>query len=192
MDVRTAATSDLDHIAAVLADAFYDDPMMGWALPDDEARPRRLQAMFGYIAEHVYLRHDQCQTSEEAVALWLPAGVTLGDEFWEEHGAPFATAMEGDIERIAALAAAMGEHHPDDPHRYLLAIGVRPSAQGRGFGGELLATALEQADASGEAAYLEASSLRSRVLYERHGFEVVGELSVEDSPPMWPMWRHPR
>ncbi|HEX9259436.1 MAG TPA: GNAT family N-acetyltransferase [Acidimicrobiales bacterium] len=192
MDPRIAVESDVDHIAAVLADAFFDDPIMAWALPDIEARPRRLQAMFGYVAQHVYIGHRRCQTSEEAVALWLPAGVTMGDEFWEEHGLPFAEALDGDVERLAALGNAMGEHHPGDPHLYLLAIGVRPSAQGRGHGGDLLAKALERADAEGEAAYLEATSPRSRVLYQRHGFEAVGEFSVDGSPPMWPMWRHPR
>jgi GNAT superfamily N-acetyltransferase len=67
-----------------------------------------------------------------------------------------------------------------------------PGAQGHGLGGALLAHTLRLADAAGEPAYLEASSTRSRVLYERHGFEVTGELSVDGSPPMWPMWRAPR
>ncbi len=41
-------------------------------------------------------------------------------------------------------------------------------------------------------AYLEATSPRSRALYERHGFEVTAELrATADSPPMWAMWREP-
>jgi hypothetical protein len=50
---------------------------------------------------------------------------------------------------------------------------------------------LDIADAAGEPAYLEATSSRSRALYERHGFEVTRELRCGDSPPLWAMWRDP-
>lgn len=190
--VRAATMDDLAEASAVLADAFADDPVMVWAFPDVAARPRLVQALFGYLAEHVYYPQGQCTVAGEAATLWLPAGVTVGDEFWAEHGDAFAAAIEGQIERIATLAATMDEHHPHDPHRYLLAIGVRPSAQGRGLGGRLLAHTLSQVDERGEAAYLEATSPRSRVLYQRHGFEVVTEFAVDGGPPVWPMWRAPR
>ncbi|MFJ8632616.1 hypothetical protein [Streptomyces sp. NPDC093568] len=43
------------------------------------------------------------------------------------------------------------------------------------------------------AACLEASSVRSRRLYERLGFEPEGEpIALPDGPRMWPMWREPR
>ena len=48
-------------------------------------------------------------------------------------------------------------------------------------------------DRDGVAAYLEASSPRNRVLYERHGFEVTEEFTLgRGSPPLWRMWRAPR
>ncbi len=49
-----------------------------------------------------------------------------------------------------------------------------------------------RADVDTLPAYLEASSPRNRALYERHGFEVTGEIQVADSPPLWPMLRRPR
>jgi ribosomal protein S18 acetylase RimI-like enzyme len=82
--------------------------------------------------------------------------------------------------------------HPPEKHWYLLSVGVRPGAQGRGTGAALVAHTLALADAAGQGAYLEATSPRSRVLYERHGFEVVGQIDLEGCPPIWPMWRAPR
>jgi hypothetical protein len=41
-------------------------------------------------------------------------------------------------------------------------------------------------------AYLEATSPRSVPLYQRHGFEIVGAISVEGSPIITPMLRKPR
>ncbi len=47
-------------------------------------------------------------------------------------------------------------------------------------------------DAEGIPAYLEASTVRSRALYERHGFEVTGEFNFPSGgPPLWQMWREP-
>ena len=110
---------------------------------------------------------------------------------WVEHGEAFADSIDGQMGRLGALAAAMDEHHPADDCWYLLAIGVRPSAQGRGLGGRMLTHTPEQIDTANEPAYLEATSSRSRALYERCGFEVTGEFAVDDSPPLWPMWRPP-
>jgi len=165
--------------------------MFGWVFPDMTTRPRLLEAMFGFVAEHIYLPVGRSVIADDAAALWLPAGVTDTDEFWVEHGEAFAVSIDGQMERLAALSEAMDEHHPADDCWYLLAMGVRPSAQGRRSGGRMLAHTLEQIDEANEPAYLEASSLRSRALYERHGFEVIGEFTVQDSPPMWPMWRAP-
>ncbi len=34
--------------------------------------------------------------------------------------------------------------------------------------------------------------MRSRALYERHGFEVTGEFNLPSGgPPLWQMWREP-
>lgn len=69
----------------------------------------------------------------------------------------------------------------------------RAGRQGEGLGTALIGSALDRCDREGRAAYLEASSARSRLLYERLGFEAAGEpLLLPDGPHMWPMWREPR
>ena len=44
-------------------------------------------------------------------------------------------------------------------------------------------------DEKKERAYLEASSERNMSLYERYGFECVGKIQINDSPPAFPMIR---
>jgi GNAT superfamily N-acetyltransferase len=61
--------------------------------------------------------------------------------------------------------------------------------QGRGLGSELLAPVLRRCDREGVPAYLEASSVQSKRLYERHGFEARGVLAPAGGPTLWPMWR---
>ena len=51
---------------------------------------------------------------------------------------------------------------------------------------------LERCDDEKLPAYLEATSPRTRALYERHGFEVTGQFSAgHESLPAWRMWRTP-
>jgi ribosomal protein S18 acetylase RimI-like enzyme len=88
---------------------------------------------------------------------------------------------------------AMEKVHPHEPHMYLPAVGIAPEWQGRGFGAALLRPVLERCDRQRLPAYLESSNPRNLVLYERHGFETIEELSVaKDAPPLWRMWRSPR
>lgn len=191
---RTATPEDLDGVVRALTESFHDDPVMAWAFPDAVVRPRRLATMWRFIAEGMYLPEGSSTTlsGHDSVALWRRPGAPNGDDFWAENGERFDAEMEGDLERMGLVGEALAAHHPgDDDHWYLLAIGVRPEAQGRGLGGALLAHTLAIADERGEPAYLEATSARSRRLYERFGFEVTGEFAPEGGPPLWPMWREP-
>lgn len=191
-DIRAATQADLDGVVSVLTASFADDPMMTWAFPDQ--RTDRLDALWRSTAGLGYLPRGASTIvpGPDAAALWMPPGQELGDEFWETNGRAFAEALQGDIDRLSAIGQVMSAHHPHDrEHWYLLAAGVAPARQGLGLGSALLAHTLAIADASGAPAYLEATSPRSRVLYERLGFETTGELRVDESPPLWPMWREP-
>lgn len=88
----------------------------------------------------------------------------------------------------------MDARHPtDQKHWYLAFMGVVPEWQGRGLGSALMAPALAELDRSGATAYLEASTPRSRALYQRHRFEVTGEFDLPaGGPPLWQMWREPQ
>ena len=101
-ETRAAAMTDLRSVAAVLADAFHDDPVFVWVFPYSETRPRLSEAMWGFLAEHVYLPVGRSVIADDAAALWQPAGVTVGDEFWVEHGEAFADSIDGQMERLGA------------------------------------------------------------------------------------------
>ena len=192
VDVRPAQAEDLDAVVGVLIESFFEDPVMSWVF-ESAVRRQRLSSMWSVMARHGYLPAGASTLvpGGDGAALWMPPGLRLDEAFWAEHGGEFVRGLDGDLERISQLSHAMDECHPTDDHWYLLAIGVHPHAQGRGLGGVLLAHTLAQADAARQPAYLEATSPRSRVLYERFGFEVISELHPGDGPTLWGMWREP-
>jgi ribosomal protein S18 acetylase RimI-like enzyme len=71
-------------------------------------------------------------------------------------------------------------------------IAADPSQTGRGLGAALMKHALQICDEQGLPAYLESSNPRNISLYERHGFEVMGEIRTDTSPLMTPMYRAAR
>lgn len=68
------------------------------------------------------------------------------------------------------------------------ALGVRPSARGKGAGSALVAFALDEVvrrQACGVS--LETSDERNVRLYERHGFDVIAYVEAPAGPPIWTM-----
>jgi GNAT superfamily N-acetyltransferase len=182
--VRRVADADRRTVVDVLVEAFMADPVVCWLFPDPGERAR-LQARFyrpllTHPAGEAYLAGRR-----DGASVWL----TLA-EGEAAFGAPPDADFGESGARLLALGEALGRRHPDhEPHLYLPCMGVIPGRQGSGLGSAMLRHRLSQVDI---AAYLEASSPRSRELYLRHGFEDLGEpVSVADSPPLWPMWRRP-
>ena len=103
-------------------------------------------------------------------------------------------AVDPDNERVELIGRLTADIHPSDrAHAYLWMIAVAPERQGEGLGSALMTAVLDRCDREGLPAYLEASSARSRALYERLGFALMGgPLDLADGPSMWPMWREPR
>jgi ribosomal protein S18 acetylase RimI-like enzyme len=191
--LRQATAEDVRRLTTVLAEAFFDDPVFGWLIPEDGKRRARLRRYFGIELRYYTLPRGRVWTTNDlsGVALSLPPGA------W--RAPPHATLMEGGafgihLPRAARLGAAMEWRHmrmPREPHYYVRDIGVHPDMQGRGLGSTLLHPTLERCDREGLPAYLEASSERSAALYERLGFQLTGELRVGGSPPLRLMLRPP-
>jgi ribosomal protein S18 acetylase RimI-like enzyme len=123
----------------------------------------------------------------QAAALWLPPGVETDEEALMTlfH----RSLSEQGQSDLFALFEQIGRYHPHEPHWYLPFIGVDPAYQRKGYGSALLGHVLRRCDQEGMPAFLEASSLESIPLYQRHGFEVLGTIQVGTSPPITPMLR---
>jgi GNAT superfamily N-acetyltransferase len=193
--VRKARAEDAGRLARVLARAFLDDPVTEWFLPDPSDRFERLERMYQLIMVPDALNDDEAYVTGDggAVALWVPAGKPK-------------PGLVGNLRLMTKVARVFGRHapralrglsymeskFPEQPHAHLVFIGTDPDRQGEGLGSELLRRTLPRLDRRGIPAYLEASTLRSRALYLRHGFVDMDEMRMpDDGPPLWRMWRDP-
>jgi ribosomal protein S18 acetylase RimI-like enzyme len=125
-----------------------------------------------------------------STSLWFPPGSSLPEEAMGE--AVLAAVVPERLENVGQVFEAMGSYHPHEPHWYLMLIGADAHFQGQGLGAALLKHTLRICDENGEIAYLESSNPRNISIYERHGFEITGEIRIGDCPVITPMLRNPR
>ncbi|MEU4952860.1 GNAT family N-acetyltransferase [Streptomyces lavendulae] len=196
LDIRQADQSDRDAVARLLDEAFRSDPVSCWVFPDPEHRAAVHGRFLGVFVD-VALAEGRIDYAADgsAAALWLriPAGDPEAEPVEDEVPAKMRAVADPGNERCELVGRLTGAVHPTaEEHEYLLMIAVAPGRQGEGLGTELIRPVLERCDREGVPAYLEASSERSRALYERLGWEFTGEaVRLPGGPLMWPMWRKP-
>ena len=195
-ELRRATEADVKALSVVLADAFFDDPVYSWLLPDDGTRHASLRRFFALELRIFGLDRGVAWTTTELAG----AAISTPPGRWR---LPPAAAMKNfrryravfGSPKVAVKAVRylfkIEKHHLREAHHYIVAVGVAPASQGQGLGTRLLGPTLKACDAAGLPGYIEASSERNRALYERLGFVTTEELYFEDSPPLWLMRREP-
>jgi ribosomal protein S18 acetylase RimI-like enzyme len=194
--IRRARSEDIPQLAAVLARAFFDDPVASWAWKPDDLR---LAALERFQATRIrqLIVHEEVWCSEDlaCAALWAPPG------HWHATLSETAQLLPSFMRRrlfarmpmVAIGWEKLERGHPrKPPHFYLAVLGTDPEAQGRGIGSAVLRGVLDQCDRDGVAAFLESSKESNIAYYSRHGFRVTEEVRLMRGPSMWRMWREPR
>ncbi|MEU9883810.1 GNAT family N-acetyltransferase [Streptomyces phaeochromogenes] len=192
--IRRAGEDDREAVTRLLDEAFQNDPVSNWIFPDAEHRRRTHPLLMGAFVDGV-LAEGYVDVTEDgsACALWLPMPAEPAEEDDEDGPAQLREDVDPENERVELIGRLTAGIHPEgQAHEYLWMIAVAPGRQGEGLGSALVQHVLDRCDGEGVATYLEASSARSRGLYERLGFEFTGSaLGLPDGPLMWPMWREP-
>lgn len=190
-NVKTALESDEAGVIDALKLAFVTDPATRWVWPDPQKYlshfPSFVKAFggkaFSYKSAHYIGNYF-------GAALWLPPNV---------H--PDVDALIALLQNSASEEAQkddpevfekMSGFHPNEPHWYLPLLGVDPLYHGKGFGSALMEYAIISCDKDNKYAYLESSNAKNIPFYKRHGFELLGTIQVNTSPPIFPMLRKPR
>lgn len=190
-EITIAKAEDRARLIQTALVAFVTDPMVRWISDGAAAFLEATGDFFDAFGGRAF-EHGSAWTANDgqAVAMWLPPGVEPDGEKMLEILQKFAP--EERLEDMFVVLGQMEQFHPHEEHWYLPIIGCDPMYLGQGLGGMLMKTALERVDADGLPAYLESSNPRNVSLYERHGFEVIGEIQHGSSPVMLPMFRAAR
>ncbi|MEC9000702.1 MAG: GNAT family N-acetyltransferase [Actinomycetota bacterium] len=200
---RPGTDADVPAVVAIMAEAFANDPVLGFVLDDGPAsepdRRRALLAAFfanrllgGRGIDEIVVPADPVD-AREAAAVWIsPRSPEDAEPDFSMLRAVNDLTFGADTmeARITALIPVFAVH-PTTPHWYLPFVGTRPSARGRGLASAVISAVTRRCDAEGVGAYLESSDPANVPLYERHGFVVTAEIAIEGGPTVPVMWRDP-
>lgn len=127
-------------------------------------------------------REDVGVRSRCSVALTRTRYRLGGDaEVWFGFGTWVLTPPVQDFRRMMRVLRQFDERRKKlmpEPHWYLMAIGIEPLHQGKGFGSALVRSGMRRADRDGKVIYLETESEINVSFYERLGFEVIEEMTI--------------
>lgn len=192
--IRAAHDHEFPALSYLLGQAFFDDPVAAYLLPDAKLRSRRLPSLYRtwlpWLSRHGIVYTDEgCR----GAAVWQAPSPPRPDRLDElRMGISTLATARSAMLRVLAIGRAVAPAHFADPHWYLAILGTEPNSWGQGIGSALMAPVLQRCDEERLPAYLESSKETNLPFYARHGFEVTGELQVPGGPTLWPMLRVPR
>jgi len=193
---RLATKPETEDVVRTLAEAFYEDPVWGWAFDDGARRLEQHSAWFRLVVNSG-IEHGAVWTTPgyEAVSVWVPPGCPELLPADEALLQPTIERLTGD--RAAVILSAFDRfeamHPHDSEHHYLSLLATRTRHRGHGYGMRLLGENLARLDAEGAAAYLESTNPANVRRYQAAGFELMSSYELADGgPPVDQMWRAPR
>lgn len=190
-EITIATPDQRNRFMHTITLGFATDPLVRFTSPGADVYLERFAAFMTLFGGRAF-DHDSALIANDgqAVALWLPPGV--------EPDGDAMMALLPDLvpadhqEDMFGVFEGMDSYHPHEEHWYLPLIAADPAYLGRGLGGALMKHACAMIDGDGKPAYLESSNPRNISLYERHGFEVMGEIRSGKAPLVTPMYRPAR
>jgi len=178
---------DIRPAAAVLADAFREDPLWTAVCEGEADVQRRLRAVFEIAVRHglTYGKVFAPSRDLEGIVAWIP-GEYVDMTAWQmirSGGLPAAmrigrTAGKRMGPVFKPVTGYRREHLRGRSYLYLLVFGVPPEHRGKGFGRALIDAAIEDSERLGLPLYVGAGSDDNVSLYEHFGFRVVERISL--------------
>lgn len=190
-------SEDLDWGGELLGQAFVDDPLFQYVIPNDGRRSVLVPWFLKTSLAYAFLYGEAYATeAKDGLVYILPPGEN-GLKFFGMLrtgmlSAPLKLGSDG-TRRFLSMAKFMGQIHKRKqltPHLYVFGMGVAPSAQGKGLGTALMQIVLKKMATDNLPCYLETQNARNVAFYRKHGFDVVVEAPMPNGDlRTWGMWK---
>jgi len=192
--IHIATESDSKQLGEPVSEAFFNDPMAVYLMPDESKRRSQLKWFFSTTYRYCQ-RWGEVHTNDSFTAgsAWLKPGHTsmtslnlMRIGFCQ---APFRLGMTGfkNLGKFSDEADSTHKRLMPDDHWYLLALGVAPSSQKSGLGTAALSAGLQKAASSNLPVYLETMTEQNVEYYLKRDFRVAEEYILGSQVRTWAM-----
>ena len=190
-------SDDVPDVVDVLCEAFYDYPVMRYVLGETPDYGLRLETLIGFfvrvrdVRDEILLGVRERRGALAATAMISypargspPEVSVLREDAWAELG-------EDARARYDAFGEATAPLMVDADHVHLNMIGTRKAARGTGLGRALLEAVhrISAEDPSSTGVTLTTEVASNVPLYERFGYELIGEARVGSAFTTWCFYR---
>ncbi|MGW0247606.1 GNAT family N-acetyltransferase [Nocardia goodfellowii] len=192
--IKPVGPEDRPACAALLAEAFTNDPVYLFIWPDEEIRREKLPRLFEFRlplikapAQQVWMARDEDE-KPAAVSVWDTTGRPSNPNW--ARATPEVTGIFGArLAAAEALVRAIDEFRPTAPHWYLDDLATAPTHRGGGAGLALLQNRFDHCDRQGIDVYGVCTQESTIGFYEKCGAIVAREIRVPHGPRLWGMLR---
>jgi GNAT superfamily N-acetyltransferase len=189
IEIVPLAESDIEAVAASLARAFADDPLLRYIQPNDGERKLNAPSLFVddlQFARIVGVANVPAGNPAGAAYGWvLPIDIRMREKVAPPEPPADMEAFLRFVTVVSHIDAHMHRVIPM-PSWFLAALGVDPAHQRKGIGSALVQTFLDRAAADRLPFCLWTTNERNRTFYRGLGLEEIGE-SIEPTSGL-PYW----
>jgi len=191
---RRVSEEEYEKISEILAEAFFEDPMVKYVFKDRERKD--IRRLYGVMTKAYAQTSDIYFDSEEPYGMiqWIDSEKEPGVIAWLRSGAirmiasPISSLfrlMKTGMEIAKIQKECMKEHN-----LHLILLAVLPRKQGMGIGKKLMNLFIQEADSRGLPCYLETQNPSNLGFYESFGFSIVREVEISSELKSWSMIRN--
>jgi GNAT superfamily N-acetyltransferase len=200
-EFRPLNLADVQPAAHVLSQAFANDPLCSYMLPQVKSRVKTLYKFFLVYGELNIKNNRGYGVGDplQGVAYWKSSSqenLSISIKSLGRIVPLFLTLYFADYFRgkpVTSQIDALHKKYADQPHYYLDNLGVLPAAQGKGFSSKLMRPILNMADAKKVIAYTDTVTRSNVAIYEHFGFQCVEECTVPNTGvTIWALRRPPQ
>ena len=191
---------DLTRAGIAGADSFQDDPMWN-AILEGESK-EKLALVLEMIFRHCW-KYGVVYGSDDSLEGFI---AVVPGKYYDMN--MWRLLMAGSFPLMGKMGSTIGkkmgpcfgplikdqkENMNGRDYIYLFLLGVKKESQGKGIGGKMLRSIIDDCDQKGLPIYLETETVENVQMYEHFGFKIVKKITIpEINCPIWEMLREPQ
>lgn len=184
--IERVTPDDLEHVLSCLYLSFSGDTLLRWIWETTPEYTKNFAAFSKYFAEICVENTCAWQIANfSGCLIATPPSVKMDKT--PAYKIIGETCPAEKLEELNAISPPIEGYEPKEPYWYLSFVGVDPGMQGNGLGGKLVEFLLAEVERDPAPIYLESSNPKNVGLYQRYGFEILDQYSLQGRPTLTPM-----
>ncbi len=185
---RIQEKKEVDIASKVLAEAFYNDPLFQY-FTFNNPKKYGISYIFKSLLKYTY-HHGKIYTTlnKEGVIAYYDRNKDYDITWYQAFKTGYLSTIFksglkvlGRLIKFDEFGKQIHKECIDEPHKYLILLGVDPNHQKKGHGKSLLNALLKKLDDQGLPCYLETHNPDNIHFYKSFGFEVKAEKQFLDT-----------